>query len=87
MSFDPLKAAGPDTLKPIIIQKAWHSIRDVTRYSMIKCHEKQHIPKPWREANGIFLPKPGKTDYNKPNSYRMITLSPVLLKLQEKVIL
>ena len=87
MSFDPLKAAGPDTLKPIIIQKAWHSIKDVTRDIMIKCHEKQHIPKPWQESNGIFLPKPGKTDYNKPNSYRIITLSPVLLKLQEKAIL
>ena len=31
MSFDPFKAAGPDTLKPVIIQKAWHSIKDVTR--------------------------------------------------------
>ena len=30
---------------------------------------------------------PSKTDYNKPNSYRTITLSPTLLKLQEKVIL
>ena len=30
---------------------------------------------------------PTKTDYNKPNSYRTITLSPTLLKLQEKVIL
>ena len=29
----------------------------------------------------MFLPKPGKTDYNKPNSYRTITLSPTLLKL------
>ena len=67
MSSDPLKAAGPDTLKPIIIQKAWHSIKDVTRDIMINCHEKQHIPKPWREADGIFLPKPAKTDYNKPN--------------------
>ena len=38
-------------------------------------------------TNGFFLPKPGKTDYNKPNSYRTITLSPTLLKLQEKVIL
>ena len=30
---------------------------------------------------------PGKTDHNKPNSYRTITLSPTLLKLQEKVVL
>ena len=54
---------------------------------MIKSHEMQHVPGSWTESNGIFLPKPGKTDYNKPNSYRTITLSPTLLKLQEKVIL
>ena len=87
MSFDPFKAAGPDTLQPITIQKAWKHINNDIIAIMIKSHEMQHIPKPWTEANGIFIPKPGKTDYNKPNSYRTITLSPTFLKLQEKVIL
>ena len=86
-SFDPLKAAGPDTLQPLTIQKAWHHIHKTVRNIMIKSHEMQHVPGSWTESNGIFLPKPGKTDYNKPNSYRTITLSPTLLKLQEKVIL
>ena len=86
-SFEPHKAAGPDTLKPIVIQKAWTHIKDITRTIMTKNHETQHIPAPWRESLGIFLPKPGKTDYNQPKSYRTITLSPVMLKLQEKVIL
>ena len=36
---------------------------------------------------GIFMPKPGKIDYNHPKAYRTITLSPVLLKLHERVIL
>ena len=85
-SFDPLKAAGPDTLKPIIIQKAWTHIKDITRTIMTKNHETQHIPTLWKESIGIFLPKPGKTDYNQPKSFRTITLSPVMLKLQEKVI-
>ena len=83
-SFDPLKAAGPDTLQPLPIQKAWHK---TVRNKIIKSHEMQHVPGSWTESNGIFLPKPGKTDYNKPNSYHTITLSPTLLKLQEKVIL
>ena len=86
-SFDPLKAAGPDTLRPIIIQKAWQQIKDLTRKIMIRNHELQHIPTAWKESLGIFLPKPGKTDYNHPKSYRTITLSPVMLKLQEKMIL
>ena len=86
-TFDPLKAAGPDTLRPIIIQKAWVHVKDTITNIMIRNHELQHIPGPWRESLGIFLPKPGKTDYNHPKSYRTITLSPVMLKLQEKMIL
>ena len=87
MSFDPLKAAGPDTLKPIIFQKAWNHIKVITQNIMTNNHKTQHIPTLWRDSIGIFLPKPGKTDYNKAKSFRTITLSPVMLKLQEKVIL
>ena len=54
---------------------------------MIRSHELQHIPSPWTESKGIFLSKPGKIDYNQPKSFRTISLSPVLLKLQERVIL
>ncbi|KAL5249855.1 hypothetical protein ACHWQZ_G015799 [Mnemiopsis leidyi] len=86
-SFEPYKAAGPDNLQPIIIQNAWSHISSLTRAIMKKSHETQHIPKPWRNSRGIFIPKPGKADYNQPKSYRTITLSPVMLKLQEKVIL
>ena len=38
-SFDPDKAAGPDTIKPIIIQKAWSTIKDITRMILIKNHK------------------------------------------------
>ena len=86
-SFDPLKAAGADTLQPLTIQKAWHHIHKTVRNIMIKSHKMQHVPGSWTESNGIFLLKPGKTDNNKPNSYRTITLSPTVLKLQEKVVL
>ena len=82
-TFEPYKAAGPDTFKPIIIQKAWKHIKDLTRTIMMKNHETQHIPTLWRNSLGIFLPKPGKSDYNQPKSFRTITLSPVMLKLQD----
>ena len=36
LSFDPLKAAGPDTLQPLTIQKAWHHIHKTVRNIMIK---------------------------------------------------
>ena len=52
MSFKSYKAAGPDTLKLIIIQIAWHKICDFVRGLMIKSHELQQVPKPWQESNG-----------------------------------
>ena len=85
--FEPDKAAAPDSIKPIILQKARNLIKSSTRSIMIRSHELQHIPSPWTESKGIFLPKPGKIDYNQPKSFRTISLSPVLLKLQERVIL
>jgi len=86
-TFDPHKAAGPDGFQPLLIQKTWHHISEITRRIMRASHKLQHIPTPWRESKGIFLAKPGKTDYREAKSYRTITLSPVLLKLHEKVIL
>ena len=86
-TFEPEKAAGPDNIQPIIMQKAWDHISVITRKIMMYSHQTQHIPAPWMESKGIFLAKPGKTDYNQAKSYRTITLSPVLLKLHEKVIL
>ena len=42
-SFDPDKAAGPDSIKPIILQKAWNLIKSSTRSIMIRSHQLQHI--------------------------------------------
>jgi hypothetical protein len=86
-SFDQLKAAGPDTIRPIIVQKVRQHIKAITRSIMIHNHELQYIPNTWKESLGIFHPKPGKTDNNHPKSYKTITLCPVMLKLQEKAIL
>ena len=66
---------------PVIFQKAWTHIKDITKNIKTKNHETQHIPTLWRDSLGIFLPKPGKTDYNQAKSFRTITLSPVMLKL------
>ena len=86
-SFEPDKAPGPDGIKAVMLQKAWPAIKDHVRSLMITNHNKQSIPRPWRESSAIFLAKPGKKDYCDPKSFRTITLSPIFLKLQEKVIL
>ena len=60
--IDTDKVAGPDSIKPII--------KSSTCSIIIRSHELQHIPSPWTESKGIFLPKPGKIDYNQPKSFR-----------------
>ncbi|PIK52472.1 hypothetical protein BSL78_10630 [Apostichopus japonicus] len=44
-----------------------------------------HIPKIWKSATTIVIPKPGK-DHKHPGSYRPISLLPVLGKCLEKII-
>jgi hypothetical protein len=48
-SFDPLKAAGPDTIRRIIVQKVLQHIKANTRSIMIRNHELQPIPIPLRQ--------------------------------------
>ena len=86
-SFEPEKAPGPDGIQGIMLRKAWPAIGDLVQSIMIASHNKQCVPRPWRESSAIFLPKPGKKDYCEPKSFRTITLSPIFLKLQEKLIL
>ena len=50
---------------------------------VIKLH---FTPTLWKEARVIFIPKPGKTDYSLPKSFRPISLSNYLLKVLEKLL-
>ena len=86
-SLDPLKAAGPDNIQNVLIQNAYKYIKHPLLKLYKQSHNTGYIPKPWRETKGIFLPKPGKVDYNDAKSYRTITLSSNFLKIHERLIL
>ena len=45
-----------------------------------------YVPKLWRQAKVIFLPKPGKKDYTEPGSWRPISLTSFLLKTLERLV-
>ena len=85
--FSPLTAAGPDGIRPIMLQKGWGSIKHAYVNLAKACYQLGYTPEIWRNSAGIFLPKPGKDDYYNPKSYRTITLAPVPLKWMERVIL
>ncbi len=85
-SFQPMKAAGPDDLKPVVLQhlgdEALAKITNFFKRSMMS----SFIPKRWRQMRVVFIPKLGKDDYSVPKDYRPITLSNFLLKVFERVI-
>ena len=85
-SFQPMKAAGPDDLKSVVLQhigdEGLAKITNFFKRSMMS----SFIPKRWRQIKVVFIPKMGKDDYSVPKAYRPITLSNFLLKVMEKVI-
>ena len=46
-----------------------------------------YFPKPWKQENRIYLKKPEKESYHLENSYRSISLSNILGKIYEGIIL
>ena len=84
--FKPNKAAGPDGLKPIVFKYLPSNAIDVLTLIYKACISLGHTPKLWRETKVIFLPKPGKTSYDIPKSYRPISLSNFLLKTLERLV-
>ena len=85
--FKPLTAAGPDGIRPIMMQKVADIIAEPFANIAKASYRLGVTPKSWQEAEAIYLPKPGKDDYRMPKSFRTITLASNLHKLMERLIL
>jgi ribonuclease HI len=85
-SFGPNKSAGPDDLKPMVLQhlgaKALKSLAALYRASVTL----GYVPTCWREMKVVFIPKLGKDDYGLAKSFRPITLSNFVLKGLERIV-
>ena len=86
LMFKPNKAAGPDELKPIIFKYLPDNAIEALTLIYKACVSLCHTPKRWRETKVIFLPKPGKSTYDIPKSYRPISLSNFVLKALERLV-
>ena len=85
LKFENKKSLGPDGLKPIIFQHLPDNIISEITFIYKSCIDLGFTPSKWREANVIFIPKPGKTDYSVTNAFRPISLSNYLLKGLERL--
>lgn len=84
-SFHPFKSAGPDEVFPALLQWGGDTLISLLTIIFRACLAHGYIPKKWREVKVIFIPKPGKSDYSNPRSYRPISLTSFVLKTLERL--
>ena len=85
-SFKKGKSAGPDGMGAEVLQNLDGS--SLGRLSLLYNVSLSlgYVPKRWRGAKAVLIPKVGKTDYTSPRSFRPISLTSFLFKGMERVI-
>jgi len=85
-SFHPFRSPGPDGFCPSVLQIGSDIIANllcqIFRASLIT----GHIPEMWTKSKVVFIPKPGKTDYDTPSSWRPISLMCFPIKVLERIL-
>ena len=84
--FEPFKAAGPDGLRPIVIQNLPEEAITFLRHVYTACIQMGFTPQMWCHSKVLYLPKPGKKSYNLPRSYRPISLTAGFFKGLERLV-
>jgi ribonuclease HI len=85
-SFEGFKASGQDGIFPALIQKVQHKIAPILQKIFTFNLTYGYIPKAWRSIIVTFIPKEGKSFYDRAKSFRGISLSSFFLKIQEKIV-
>ena len=81
------KAPGSDGITNEMIVNSLDHIETTLLNIFTACIEKEYVPSSWQTANSAIIAKPGKDDYSKAKSYRIISLTSNLLKILETLIL
>ena len=82
--LNPHKAAGPDQLKPIVLQTVHKELAPILKLIFQKSLDTGRLPSIWKKANVSPICKKGnKTE---PANYRPISLTCVLCKVLEHVV-
>ena len=85
-SFSPYKSPGPDGIYPILLQKGAKLLVPHLCRIFKACIAYGYIPKIWRQVKVIYIPKPGKDNYEEARAFRPISLSSFFLKALEKLV-
>ena len=85
-TFGALKAAGPDTVRPLYLQKLPPVAYAHLSALLTACVFLEYTPKSWCELRVVFVPKPGKDDYSNPRAFRPIALTSFIFKTLERMV-
>ena len=83
--FRPHAAAGPDGIKPIVLQNLPEGLIQTLVNIFEASLRLQYIPMEWRKSDVIFACKGGDRDLNDPRSFRPISLTSFLFKAHERL--
>ena len=81
------KYPGPDSFYPELLQNAGENLKKAVLYIFNISWLEGQLPPTWKSANVKFLRKQGKSDFYSPSSYWPTSLTSVLGKLLEWIIL
>ncbi|KMQ86346.1 lian-aa1 retrotransposon protein [Lasius niger] len=85
-SFEPFKSPEEDGLFPALLQHGAEELVAPLTKNFRSCIATGYIPLLWRRTRVVFIPKPGRLDYNLPGAFRPICLTSFLLKAVERYI-
>lgn len=85
-SFEGYKSPGPDSIRPIMLQKIKHLITPFLVNIYRHCLLNGYIPSRWKEVRVTFIPKTGKPSHITAKDFRPISLSSFCLKTMERII-
>ena len=77
---------GPDLIHPSFIHECGSNIALPLKVLFQTCWDQGQIPKLWKKDNRIYIPKPGKTNYNTEKAYRSLSLSSCVGKMLEGIV-
>lgn len=85
-SLSPFKSPGEDGIFPALLQKTSKTTVPILQKLFRASLSLGYIPSSWRGTLVTFIPKAGKTAYDRAKSYRPISLISFILKVLEKLI-
>jgi hypothetical protein len=85
-SFGRYKGSGSDELKPVILQKLGENALTYLVAIYRASYLLNYVPQKWLEVKIVFLTKPNKTNLQKSNAFRPISLMQFFWKGFEKLL-